>query len=169
MSPFCQSWETFLHPTISPFAPGQRSLLVQQAESLCPFQGAFCDRPSCCDSCCVCLLLWTSSRCSGSSAVGCPACWLWVQEHLLLGASGDRELDVAEQVESKAKVLKKLVNLGIIWLLFCVVAATSHADMLELSAGSWRMACGSCKYTGKARCQPLLKHVVSRGTLSAVS
>lgn len=37
-------------------------MLVQQAESLGHFQGAFCDRSSCRASCCVCLLPWTSSR-----------------------------------------------------------------------------------------------------------
>lgn len=42
-----QSCETFLHPTISSFTPKQRTVLVQQAESLCHFQGAFCGKSSC--------------------------------------------------------------------------------------------------------------------------
>lgn len=104
-------------------------------------------------SCFVCLLPWTPSRCSGcgSGAAGCSARWLWVKEHLLPDISADGDVDVAEQVESKEKVLKNRVSLGFIYKV-CYGSRFSwrHAGAFSLEGDS-QCSCCTCKYTGKSR------------------
>lgn len=83
--------------------------------SLCHFQGAFWDRSSRWASCYVCVMPWTPSKCSGSGAAGCSAHWLWLKEQLASDVFADGDLDVAEQVEGREKVLKKFVSFAFMY------------------------------------------------------
>lgn len=93
-------------------------------------------------------------ECSGSDShpAGCSACWVWVKQHLLCYITSHlcSDLDVAEQFESKEKVLKKPSSLGFIYKV--IAAAAACADTLGLWAGcledDWvHSCCTANKYT----------------------
>lgn len=100
----CQSCGTFLHPTISPWPPGQR---LCRLRVISHFQGAILGTSSCWACCNVCLLLWTAPRLLCPLALSKAASATW---HLCRFS----DLDVAEQVDNQEKKKKTFANISFV-------------------------------------------------------